>query len=98
EWTLDDLEAYNIRIAFQDSQFSYPKILTATPADDTADQVSYVLSADLGLAISLVENGDSFIDFSVTLLRSLGHVCHPRAGLHLCPVVSSRTYTGCLYN
>ncbi|PBK67270.1 hypothetical protein ARMSODRAFT_889451 [Armillaria solidipes] len=91
EWTSNELEAYNIRIVFQDTQTFFEEtplpapsihqdILTAPTADDAADDASYNLLAQLDLAMMPSESEESAVDdFAVALFHSLGYIHRPRA-------------------
>ncbi|PCH33417.1 hypothetical protein WOLCODRAFT_111788 [Wolfiporia cocos MD-104 SS10] len=91
EWTSNELEAYNISIAFQDAQTFFgeadlpapsihQEILTAATADDAIDDASYNLLAQLDLAMMPSGPEESAVnDFVVALFHSLGYVHRPRA-------------------
>ncbi|KAE9398240.1 hypothetical protein BT96DRAFT_1020243 [Gymnopus androsaceus JB14] len=63
EWTSNELEAYNIQIAFQNAQTFFnetplpapslhPEILTAQTANDTVDEASWTVLCQLELAMT----------------------------------------------
>ncbi|KAF8904770.1 hypothetical protein CPB84DRAFT_656135 [Gymnopilus junonius] len=91
EWTEIEMEAYNIKLAFQDTQaffgeipFSFPavdrEVLTAPTANGTLNDAAYNLLAQLDLAMVPTEHGDSAVtDFAVALFHSIGYVHRPRA-------------------
>ncbi|KAK0464768.1 uncharacterized protein EV420DRAFT_1062917 [Desarmillaria tabescens] len=91
EWTTNDLDAYKIRITFQDAQMFFDEtalpapsvhqeILTAPIADDAVDDSSYNLLAQLELAMVPSEPEDSaVVDFTVAFFHCLGYIHRPRA-------------------
>ncbi len=83
------MEAYNIRITFQDAQTFFdeallptpsihPEILTAPTAGDAVEDASYHLIAQFELAMAPSEES-AVIDFTVALFRSFGYTRRPRA-------------------
>lgn len=91
EWRSNELEAYNISIAFQGAQAFFNEtplpppsvhleILTAPTADDAVDEASYNLLTQLDLAMMPTEPEESAVDdFAVALFHSLGYIHRPRA-------------------
>lgn len=91
EWTDNELEAYNIRISFQDTQTFFgetplpapsvdEEILTAPTADDAVSQATYRLLSQLDLAMMPSEPEESAVDdFATALFESLGYLNRPRA-------------------
>ncbi|KAK2465134.1 hypothetical protein APHAL10511_002826 [Amanita phalloides] len=86
EWGPIELEAYDIRITFQDAQAFFdlpslpapsvhPDILNAPTPDDAAGDESYRL---LEAAMMPTRSEESVNDFSVALLILLGYIGRPR--------------------
>ncbi|PBK95740.1 hypothetical protein ARMGADRAFT_1052919 [Armillaria gallica] len=89
EWIYNEMEAFNIKINFQDAQTFFdeallpapsihPGILTAPTTDDAVEDASYHIIAQLELAMVPSEES-AVIDFTVALFRSLGYIRRPRA-------------------
>ncbi|KAI6038031.1 hypothetical protein EDC04DRAFT_2698494 [Pisolithus marmoratus] len=76
EWTSDGPKAYNIGIAFQDSQIFFGQITLPLPfvdseiptADDIIDVASYTFRSQLELAMIHEEGNSGVVDFAVVLL------------------------------
>ena len=90
DWTLNELDAYNVKISFQGPPmfFHMPalpeptidqEILTTLSADDTATEDNYTLLTQLDQAMFPDEREESAVDdFMVTLFRLLGYALRPR--------------------
>ncbi|KAF9061604.1 hypothetical protein BDP27DRAFT_1394213 [Rhodocollybia butyracea] len=93
EWTLTELEAYNITVTFQDAQTFFnatpltapsihPEILTAQSAVDTVDKVAYRFLTQLELAMILTDSeakDSPVVYFAMILFDYLGYLDRPRA-------------------
>ncbi|KIJ07131.1 hypothetical protein PAXINDRAFT_38846, partial [Paxillus involutus ATCC 200175] len=91
EWTQNELDAYNIKLSFQNATtfFNTPvlpeptvnqEVLTTVSADDTVIEDNYRLLTQLDLAMLPAEAGESAVDdFAVELFHALGYTHRPRA-------------------
>ena len=88
DWTNNELDAYNIKITFQDAQTFFgeavlpppavdQEVLTALTADDAVNDTTYDLLTQLDLAMGPSESAVD--DFVVALFHSLGYLRRPRA-------------------
>jgi len=91
EWTKNELEAYNIKITFQDTptffgEASLPdpavnqEVLTALSAHDAVNYTVYNLITHIDLAMMPSVREESAVDdFAVALFHCLGYIHRPRA-------------------
>ncbi|KAJ3511791.1 hypothetical protein NLJ89_g3891 [Agrocybe chaxingu] len=95
KWTDNDLDAYNIKITFQDAQTFFGEtplpapsvdsdVLAALTADDAVSDDAYNLLSQLDLAMTPsssepAEEDSAVVNFAVALFRSLGYIHRPRA-------------------
>ena len=91
EWTQNELDAYNIRISFQNAAtfFNTPvlpqpavseEVLMTESADDTVTEENYRLLTQMELAMVPDEAEESAVDdFAVALFHALGYTHRPRA-------------------
>ena len=89
DWTNNEpLDAYNIKITFQDAQTFFgeaalpppavdQEVLTALTADDAVNDATYDLLTQLDIAMQPSESAVD--DFVVALFHSLGYLRRPRA-------------------
>ncbi|KAF9483570.1 hypothetical protein BDN70DRAFT_958995 [Pholiota conissans] len=91
DWNQNDLRSYDIRLEFQDTQTFFgdtnlpessiqQDFLTALCAKDTANDESYNLLVQAACAKSLdpSEPSNVVVDFTVSLLHSVGYIRRPR--------------------
>ncbi|KAF9481042.1 hypothetical protein BDN70DRAFT_575005 [Pholiota conissans] len=89
EWNQNDLHSYDIKIEFQDAQTFFSEtslpepsvqqdFLTARSCDDTIDDVSFNLFAQLECAIPYGQGWDNgTVDFVVALFHAMGYMHRP---------------------